>query len=433
MRVNFKDPRVYYPVISLEILLPLLYYYLPVGNGLDMTGHPLGRDFINVWAGPQLAFDGRLATLFDLQAYITAIGKLFGRPVDFANWGYPPFTLPLFWPLAQLPYFWALAVWTFGLLAIFSCIVVSQAARENRPYALVALILAPACLINILGGQNGFLSASLLIGGALSIDRRPLLAGVLFGLLTFKPHLGLVIPFALLALRAWRVIAAATLTALVLVAISIAMLGIEPWRQYLGVTSAFQLLLIENFDGFYTIMMASILAGARTFGIPFPIAMAVQVAIALPVLAAACWAVRRTTDPLRRTAVLVCAVPLVTPYAFNYDLTAIAAVIVWRLTGTIRSEGGSNLVWLFAWLAPTAMMPLNIMGLGLAPLALLGAFVMSVREVRAEWLRGTLAHVPARQVPARRQEHAPLTNSSQAPPQTDDTRATLMAHAARRR
>lgn len=66
---------------------------------------------------------------------------------------------------------------------------------------------APARLVNILNGQNGFLSAALLLGGTWWIDRRPVAAGILFGLLTFKPQFGTLLPFVPIALAAWRVIA----------------------------------------------------------------------------------------------------------------------------------------------------------------------------------------------------------------------------------
>ena len=98
-----------------------------------MAAHQIGRDFINIWAGPQLAFDGKLAVLFDLKAYHAAIGELFGHPLPFHNWGYPLFTLPVFWPLAQLPYFVALGVWTFGLFAIFAAVTLSQVERRPAP------------------------------------------------------------------------------------------------------------------------------------------------------------------------------------------------------------------------------------------------------------------------------------------------------------
>jgi hypothetical protein len=118
-RIDLATRRLLYPVASLLLFLPLFFQiYRPAAGGLDVTGHQIGRDFINVWAGPQLAFGGRLETLFDLQAYHAAIGTLFGHPLPFHNWGYPLFTLPAFWPLAQLPYFVALAVWSVGLFGV---------------------------------------------------------------------------------------------------------------------------------------------------------------------------------------------------------------------------------------------------------------------------------------------------------------------------
>jgi alpha-1,2-mannosyltransferase len=377
--------RILFLILPAVLLGPLyVNFFWPAGGGLDVTGYQIGRDFINVWAGPQLAFGGRLSTLFDIQGYHAAIGTLFGQPLPFHNWGYPLFTLPAFWPLAQLPYFVALAVWTFGLFAIFAGITLSQVERGWRPFALLALAFAPACLINTIGGQNGFLSAALLLGGILSIDRRPVLAGVLFGLLTFKPHLGVVLPFALIALGAWRVIAAAVVTTCVLVGISVGLFGIEPWRQYAEVTSAYQVLLLERFQGFYTYMMVSGVAAARTFGLSYQVALMLQVALAVPVLGIAVWAVRQTSDPCRRAFVLVSAVPLVTPYAFNYDLTALAAVLAWRLCRPLPQDPMRVTVLLLAWLIPVLTMYLGALGLGLAPFVLAAVFVWSIAEAAGE-------------------------------------------------
>jgi hypothetical protein len=258
--------------------------------------------------------------------------------------------------------------------------------RAARPAALLLLFFAPACLINTIGGQNGFLAGALLVGGILCVDRRPILAGVLLGLLTFKPQLGLALPFVLLALGAWRVIAAATLTALALLALSLVLFGPEPWRQYLTVSGALHVRFLEGFAGFYTTMMVSGVAGARTFGLSFPVALALQVALAVPVLAAACWAVRATADPCRRAFVLASAATLVTPHAFNYDLTALAAVLVWHLAGPLRHERSrveTTLLFL-GWIAPILGMYLNLYGIGLAPVIGAAVFGLSVYRVATD-------------------------------------------------
>ncbi len=381
--VNAGNRILLYPAASLMLFLPAFaWFYWPAADGLDVSGYPIGRDFINIWSGPQLAFHGRLSTLFDPEAYQAAIGALFGHALPFHNWSYPLFALPAFWPLSELPYFPALAVWTLATFAAYAGVVLSQLASPSRPYALLGLIAAPAVLLNLVAGQNGFLSAALLLGGILWLDRRPTMAGVLFGLLAFKPQLGLILPFALVALGTWRAIAAAALTVCVLVTASVALFGLEAWRQYLHVTAAYQWLLLEEFQGFYTAMMPSVFAGARASGFSYPVAMSIQVAVALSVVAGTCMAVRRTSDPCRRALVLASAAALVTPYAFNYDLTAIAAAMIWMLWGRLPWRAEWSAVCLLAWLVPVLVMVLNPLGLGIAPLGLAALFWLSIRETR---------------------------------------------------
>jgi alpha-1,2-mannosyltransferase len=377
--------RIAYPLLSVLLVAPWLAgIYWPAGGGLDVAGYQIGRDFINVWAAPQLAFGGKIHTLFDFDIYARELGALIGLPISFHYWSYPLHVLPLFWPFAQLSYPAALALWTFGLFALFAGVVLTQVESRYRAYAVLALALAPACLINAVGGQNGFLTAALFLGGILALDRRPVMAGVLFGLLTFKPHLGIVLPFVLLVIGAWRTLASAAATAAVLLALSAALFGIEPWMKYFSVTGPLTAVGMQGFKGFYTLMMASVLAGGQVFKLPYSASVALQIGVALPVIAAASWAVRRTADPHKRAFVLSCAAPLITPYAFNYDLTALAAVIVWRLCAPLPVDLGRNAVLLLAWLAPVLIMYLVWVGLGVTPLLLIAAFVLSVHEAAAD-------------------------------------------------
>jgi hypothetical protein len=370
-----------YALVGLMLIAPwIALAYLPVGHGVDVMGYPLGRDFINVWAAPQLAFGGKLAVLFDYHAYHRAISELFGQPIPLHLWVYPLDALPVFWPFSQLPYFVALAVWTFGLFAIFALIVLREIAPEHRMQALLVLFCAPACLINTVGGQNGFLTGALLLAGILAIDRRPILAGLLFGLLTIKPQLGLILPFALVALGAWRVIAVATVTALALVAFSVVLFGTDAWYQFFAVTGTYQMQLLDHFTGMLKMMMSSVLSAAQTSGLSFRTAVVLQLAVSLPVVVVTCWAVRRAVDPYRRALVLIAAIPLISPYALVYDLPAMAALQVWMLYGRLPWRPQWSVLYLLAWMTPIGLMYANVIGIGAGPIVLLVFFAASVRE-----------------------------------------------------
>ncbi len=66
-------------------------------------------------------------------------------------------------------------------------------------WAVLLLLAFPAFWSNATYGQNGFLSAALLAGATHHLDKRPAVAGVCFGLLAYKPQLGLAVPLALAA------------------------------------------------------------------------------------------------------------------------------------------------------------------------------------------------------------------------------------------
>src|SRR5437763_1732210 len=138
-----------FPILSVLLCVPVVTaFFWPAQRGLDVTHHQIGRDFINTWAGPQLALSDRLGLLFDPEGYQAAISILFGEPLPPHSWSYPLFCLLLFWPFAQLPYFAALAVWTLSLFAVFAAMTLSRIEQSMRPLALFRLMLAPATVIN---------------------------------------------------------------------------------------------------------------------------------------------------------------------------------------------------------------------------------------------------------------------------------------------
>ena len=104
---------------------------------------------------------------------------------------------PICWswgPLAWLPYLVSFLVFAGATLCVW--LIVGTRVAGGGATATLCLLAVPS-LWWVLGlGQNSFLSASLVGGGLLALPRHKVLAGLAFGLLCYKPHLGLLIPVA---------------------------------------------------------------------------------------------------------------------------------------------------------------------------------------------------------------------------------------------
>jgi hypothetical protein len=171
-----------------------------------------------------MALDGHVAFLFDADTYRAALRRMFSPDLPNQEWSYPPNMLIFGAPLALLPIFSAYLVWTFG--TIF-CLWLAVRPLKLGKVAEAAIVLCPAVFINAVFGQNGALTTALLIGGLAAAPKRPVLAGLLFGLLTVKPHLGILVPFCLMASGNWRAILAAALSSAALFCLTSILLGSE--------------------------------------------------------------------------------------------------------------------------------------------------------------------------------------------------------------
>src|SRR3546814_9794178 len=78
-----------------------------------------------------------------------------------------------------MPYLVSLGVW-LGVSGLAYAEVVRRLTDRWSGTALT-LLAFPGVLLNIGHGQNGFLTAALMGGGVLLLERRPWLAGALFG------------------------------------------------------------------------------------------------------------------------------------------------------------------------------------------------------------------------------------------------------------
>ena len=99
---------------------------------------------------------------------------------------------------------------------------------SSLPYYVISnvsviwLVLAfPGTIINFIHGQNGFFTANIVGRRPFILEKRPVLAGIFFGFLSYKPQFGILIPFALIAGKYWKTIFSAFLTSIFLIILSL--------------------------------------------------------------------------------------------------------------------------------------------------------------------------------------------------------------------
>jgi glycosyl transferase family 87 len=361
-----------------------LVYLLATANGLvDLQGRPLGTDFSSFYAAGTHVLDGHPNAPYDLARQHAREQAIFGAATPFYGWLYPPFFLFIAAALALLPYGAALATWqaiTLGLyLLAIRAILVSFAPSErggsDRGAATDWLLLAlafPAVLVNLGHGQNGFLTAALLGGALVVLDRRPLVAGALFGLVAYKPQFGLMIPLVLAASGRWRSFAAAAATVALLVIATTVAFGPDVWRAFLESTRFTRLVVLEQGDpGWHK--MQSLFAWARMWGGSIPLAYALQGALVAGLAATLIWLWRSAAPYPLKAAALCLATILATPFTFDYDLMVLAPTIAFfAADGFARGFGP----WEKTALAALWLLPLVARGVAQIALIPIGVPVM---------------------------------------------------------
>ena len=197
--------------------------------------------------------------------------------------------------------------------------------EEASLWPLLALAF-PAVFINIGHGHNGFLTAALIASALVMLDRRPIIAGVLIGLLAYKPQFGLLIPLVLMVSGRWRTFFAAAVTVILLALAVTLAFGVDVWTAFLASTGFTRTVVLEQGGtGWYKIQ--SVFSWVRMWHGSVPLAYAVQGAITLAVAGALAWLWRqRVPFPLQAAALLIGTV-LATPYSLDYDLMLLAPAI----------------------------------------------------------------------------------------------------------
>lgn len=279
-------------------------------------------------AATQLAFGGALTPAQE-------------KAVGFSAWMHPPTFILVVLPLAYMPYLLSFLVWN-----VVTVVPYLAALRRILPTggALALALAAPPVYFNLVYGQTGFLIGGLIGLGLALLHRHPTLAGILIGLASVKPHLGVLIPLALLAGRHWQAFGVATITTVGLIVASVFLFGMDPWYAFIG-TFGFHL---EGFQqhAFSWRAMTTVLSSVYLVTRDLGSAWIAQYMVAALVALIVAWAWSRDhAQPAARglqAAILCAGTPLVVPMAYLYDLTLLVPAAAWIWTD-IRHRGGR--VW----------------------------------------------------------------------------------------
>ncbi len=355
--------------VALSIAL-YLFFYRPRTDFDYNFGYGYGRDFVNFWAAGRLTLDGLAHILASPEAYNIWLRTMFGAQVGlFHVFSYPPTLIALLLPFGFLGYGAALAVWTLanGLAVAFAMRVSVPAWRP----ALGLAIVSPAMALNAFQGQICGFTAALFFAGLMVLDRRPVLSGVCLGLLTVKPHMGIVAGLIVMMQRRWTTIFVTIATAAGLVVLSIVVAGSDAWSGYIASTLAVQKVYLEKMSAGFRYFLITPYAALREVGLPGGFAMLFHGVAAVAAIGAAIWVWRHVEDRLFAVLVAALASVIVTPYANLYDLTLVAL----PLAGLIARDGATALrsreAGYVLWVLPAIGLPLAILIGPLAPVLLL--------------------------------------------------------------
>ena len=375
----------FYAVAILSVSAIAYGVYLSATDGLiDVTGRELiGRDFVNYYSASRLILDGAGETLMKVGEYRAYLHAQYEIALGL-NWSYPPHYLFFVLPLGFLGYLPAYALWIGAGAVLFVATTWLGLGAQRRDWATYALftLAAPAFLVNAAFGQNGLITGALLFLGVSLVRHRPILAGICLGALTVKPQLGLLIPVFLLLRGHWTVIGSAVVTSAAMIALSALIFGVELWRGYFEYVLPFQRIVAAEGTGIFLRMMPTAFALGRLAGLDASTAMLVQAPFSLLALGVVVWTFRKpSAAPDLETALLLVAVFLFSPYAFNYDMLALVPALYLVFSRQTGDGHGPVLTRFNLVMAALLFLPLITFFAPLGPVILAAAALLLAQQI----------------------------------------------------
>jgi len=383
-RTNLRLAAVFCGIVGLYDALYVIFE-LSGGPRIGLASDAL-PDFLVFHAAARAFFEGKLALIYDVDAFTRYQTENYSELIASTTL-FRPFLYPPTWLLMLLPFGLMAAVRAYAVFMSVTAVAATAMEGRRNLWDWLAVITSPAAVWVVLAGQNTFFSLALLYGGLRLLDRAPAAAGLLLGLLSYKPQILVLVPLALLAARQWQALAWTLGTAATLSLASAVLFGFDLWLAFFDmVREAGSPQIADQMFGRIFMQMTTLLAAARILGLPPAVAGAIQLAGALLAIAAVWHAFRHHGSSNARTAVLVTATFLISPYTLNYDLLLLMPVVaaLFRQASVRGLYPGERLIDVALWLIPTLCIMLNPAGLPVTPLIILAFGAIAWARLEAQ-------------------------------------------------
>ncbi len=360
-RRDLMISRFFWPaLITLAVIVYFIAQLMAVGDLERAT------DFQIFHKVGELFWQGHIGTAYHLADFTRIEAAATGQQHIKVSWAYPPQFDLVAAVLGAGP---IIPMYLGFILASFGAYLAALLRLGARRAGWVLAFAFPALFINAATGQNGYMTGALVGWFAVAWLRKHAKAGIPLGLMIIKPHLVLGLAVLVLMRRRFGVIGWAAASAAVSGLLATMVFGVGIWGEFLhGAREASSVLQAGHFRFF---RMTSVYTAARTLGVSFDPAMALQVAVAVAAFLALWWLIRARVDEEVLLGVAVLSTLLVSPYVYDYDLPIFGvglALLVPVIARSLRA-GETLLLWAAAWIVcGWGVGGILVTGLGHAPI-----------------------------------------------------------------
>lgn len=315
---------IYSIIIGISYLFLFVYYTIYAEQNVNFL---FGIDYAAYHAAGQMVLNGDIHSIYDIEKHHGMVENVLQIIVPFElPWFYPPTFFLFVLPLAILPYEVALYCWL--LLTLILCIYAVYVLTEKN-WRIAFLILGfPAVLMNLRWGQNGFLNTALLALGFYFMQVNTKKAGIMFGLLAYKPQILFFPVLVLLLCKKWTTLLWTGLTFLVLSLISILFFGLEVWKNFIFNTGGKSAEIMNEIFSKILVIQPTVYAFLKILGVKDVLLFLLVLLVAISAVGICAWICRVSDNFRLKISSVHIGIFLSMPYLGQYDLIILGIPLV---------------------------------------------------------------------------------------------------------